>query len=166
MEGVKAKYGEAIGAWSLWKSKGQPSLPQPHPLPSLLLLRLLLKLPLQPLLLPLKPPLKQVLTCLNSFKLVGITQTTNQLDQSRLEPETTQKQEWIFYVIKADSNPKPHKSKNGSSTSSKPIRTRNHTKARMDLLLHQSQFEPETTQKQEWIFYFIKANSNPKPHKS
>jgi|DeetaT_6_FD_contig_123_5169_length_649_multi_9_in_1_out_0_2 hypothetical protein len=34
------------------------------------------------------------------FKLVGITQTTNQLDQSQFEPETTQKQEWIFYVIK------------------------------------------------------------------
>merc|ERR1711971_1393765 len=36
----------------------------------------------------------------NLFKLVGITQTTNQLDQSQFEPETTQKQEWIFYVIK------------------------------------------------------------------
>jgi len=27
-------------------------------------------------------------------------QTPNQPDQSRLEPETTQKQEWIFYAIK------------------------------------------------------------------
>merc|ERR1712088_953380 len=99
MEGVKAKYGEAIGALEPLKIKGHQSPPQPLLLPLLLLLRLLLKLPLQPLPLPLKPQLKKSELCLNKLELDDITQTPN-------------------HPIKADSNSEPHRSKNGSSTPS------------------------------------------------
>merc|ERR1711935_533404 len=96
MEVVKAKYGEAIGALEPLKVKRPPSPSPPLPLPLPLLLRLLLRLPLQPLLLLLKLPLKHVWTCSNLLAL-----------RKRLTDP-----------IKAHSYPKPHKSKNGSSTPS------------------------------------------------